>query len=194
MNIAHLLTEHLSGPYKRRPTTSLIKLWLGADIDINQSMAIQFGNKYEEALNAILENTTNVEAISTSEAKIYITNSGEITRKARGNKDVDILFKIGNTVYYRECKCNLQLDSEKARETARKVERIAGLLEGTYPGCHINAAIVNMEWTGNRSDMRGVKIEYMNEFFDRLGASMTEGEYESLGKEIGRRISDATSS
>ena len=192
MNIAHLLTEHLSRPYTKRSTTSPIKLWLG--VDINQSMVIQFGNRFEEALNAVLKNISNVEAVSDPKTKIYITSSGEITQKARGNKDVDILFKIGNTVYYRECKCNLGLDSEKSLAPARKVERIARLLEGTYQGCQVDAALVNMEWTGSRSDMRGVKIEYMNEFFGRLGASMTEGEYESLGKEIGRRISDAANS
>ena len=166
-------------------TTSPIKRWLHV-YDLPQNVSIKFGRVYEEALNDLIVQSTEYEALTNSVAKTFITPDGKLTNVAKGNKDVDVLFKKNNTVYYREVKCNLLLDSEKSKATASKVVDISSRLQKLFPGCEIDAALLNMDWCGAKTNLHGVRIEYAGEFINRLGLNtICEKEYLDIGKNIG---------
>jgi len=166
-------------------SSSPVKRWTGV-YTIPQSVSIVFGTLFEEALNDLIERCTSFEAITNSKAKTYITSECKLTSVAKGNKDVDILFRNDNTIFYRESKCNLLLDSEKSKATANKVIMIAERLRALYPNCKIDAALLNMDWDGKKKDMHGVRIEYAGEFINRLELeNISEQDYLDIGKAIG---------
>ncbi len=166
-------------------STSPVKRWTGV-YTLPQAVSIRFGTLFEEALNDLVERCTLFEAITNSRAKTYITPEGELTEVTKGNKDVDILFRNDSTVYYRESKCNIELDSEKSKVTANKVNEVSARLQILYPDCKIDAALLNMDWSGKRTNFHGVRIEYASEFISRLGIEdISEQDYLDIGKAIG---------
>jgi hypothetical protein len=168
-----------------RKSKSPIKRWTGID-HLSQGACIIFGNRYEEAMNALIEQSIDCDAITNSSTKTYITKDSQLTPQSKGNKDIDILFRHEGKICYRESKCNLQLDSEKSKVTASKIEDITRKLQVLYPNCEIDAAILNMEWSDKKAFMHGVRIEYAGEFIQRIGFDCSEQEYEAMGKQIGR--------
>ena len=166
-------------------STSPIKRWLQVH-NIPQAVSIVFGRVFEEGLNDLIEKSEHYEAITNSSDKTFITPDCQLTTVSKGNKDVDVLFRRDNTVFYREVKCNLLLDSEKSKSTANKVNLITSRLQKLYPACNIDSAILNMDWDGKKIDMHGVRIEYSGEFINRLGIhDISEKEYLDIGKAIG---------
>ena len=116
----------------------------------------------------------------------HLSQGSQLTPQSKGKKDIDILFRHEGKICYRESKCNLQLDSEKSKVTASKIEDITRKLQVLYPNCEIDAAILNMEWSDKKAFMHGVRIEYAGEFIQRIGFDCSEQEYEAMGKQIGR--------
>ena len=174
-----------------RKSKSPIKKWLG--VQPSQAGSIIFGNRYEEAMNMLVEQSTDYDAITNSSTKIYITNNSQITHRSKGNKDIDILFRHEDKIYYRESKCNLQLDSEKSKVTASKVKDITRKLQVLYPNHKIDAAILNMNWSGKKQFYHDVRVEYAGEFIERLGFDISEQDYKNIGKQIGRNFMEAIS-
>lgn len=164
-------------------STSPIKRWIQVP-NIPQSASIVFGTKFEEGLNEFIEKSENYEAITNSSVKTFITPDCQLTTVSNGNKDVDVLFRRGDTVFYREVKCSLLLDSEKSKSTANKVNLVTSRLQKLYPACKIDSAILNMEWDGKKTDMHGVRIEYFDEFINRI-EHMTKKQYLDIGDYIG---------
>lgn len=166
-------------------STSPIKRWLQVR-NIPQAVSIVFGRVFEEGLNDLIEKSEYYEAITNSSDKTFITPDCQLTTASKGNKDIDILFRRDNTVFYREVKCNLLLDSEKSKSTANKVNLITSRLQKLYPACYIDSAILNMEWDGKKTDMHGVRVEYIGEFMNRLGVhDISKKEWLDIGKVIG---------
>jgi hypothetical protein len=60
-------------------------------------------------------------------------------------KDVDLLFKIEltKTVYYRELKANIELDTEKLPATISKCKEVEESLKISYPEYTINCGVLN---------------------------------------------------
>ncbi len=186
-NMENLL-ETVGGYYPPTQSGSLIKRLLRRP-DLNQSVLIRIGNSFEDWLNNLADIAPGVDAITTSEYKQYIHEEKGLVRKARGNKDVDILFAVGYKLYYRECKCNLNLDSEKAPKTAEKVREIHSLLERLYPEYEVDSAVVTMSWDGTVDNLRGVRVEYINEYLALLGdVTTTKRVYEETLVKLGKAV------
>tara|TARA_R100000008_G_scaffold86640_2_gene80615 strand:- start:944 stop:1540 length:597 start_codon:yes stop_codon:yes gene_type:complete len=177
------------GLMKRGPTTSPIKRWLGVTT-LGQSESIRFGTHYEEGLNDYVALSPLYTNITTSQRKTYITPAGELTNLSTNNKDVDILFARDKIIFYRECKCNLLLDSEKSKTTADKVMEVKRRLEQAFPGHAIDAAILCMDWSGTKQEYCGVPLEYVGDFINRLEVeeTITETEYLTIGQQLGKEI------
>lgn len=166
-------------------STSPIKRWLQVNT-LPQPVSIVFGRLYEESMNDLIEQSVEYEVITNSFKKTYITPESKLTNVSKGNKDVDVLFRKGNVIYYREVKCNLALDSEKSKVTAQKVTYISHRLQDLYPNCEIDSAILNMEWDGKKKNMHDIPIEYAGEFINRLGIeNISKQNYLNLGQQIG---------
>ena len=166
-------------------STSPIKRWLQVPT-LPQAVSIVFGRLFEETMNNLIDRSEHHEAITNSSDKTFITPDCKLTTVAKGNKDVDILFRQDDTIFYREAKCNLRLDSEKSKVTSTKVNEISSRLQRLYPNCKIDAAILNMDWKGKKSHLRGVRIEYIGEFMNRLEIeTITEQDWLDHGRKLG---------
>ena len=98
---------------------------------ITQRESIRIGYFIEKLLIDIILNETN------------LINIKESNRK--GQKETDHLFfdSNTNTIYYAEIKSNLNLDTEKSKETVSKVRKIVNILKRSYKNCEIKYCIVN---------------------------------------------------
>ena len=92
---------------------------------ITQRESIRIGYFIEKLLIDIILNETN------------LINIKESNRK--GQKETDHLFfdSDTNTIYYAEIKSNLNLDTEKSKETVSKVRKIVNTLKRSYKNCEI---------------------------------------------------------
>ena len=115
-------------------------------------------------------------------------------------KDVDLLFRNTNIIYYRELKGNIDLDTEKLPATIDKCKEIETSLKKTYPDCSINCAILNwsiynrniLSSIGLRKikifESKGLKIEHMNEFFNIIDTVWDEDDFYLYFRDIGNKL------
>jgi len=119
------------------------------------------------------------------------------------NKDVDLVFKndLSKTVYYRELKGNVELDTEKIPATIAKCKEIEASLKMTHTDYVIDVGILN--WSVyNRTiltsglanikafEKSGVKIEHMGDFFTIIGVDWPEQDYYLYFREVGDKIKE----
>jgi hypothetical protein len=116
-------------------------------------------------------------------------------------KDVDLIFKheIKKTIYYRELKGNMQLDTEKLPATISKCNEIENSLKTTYSDYKIDCGILN--WTVynrkglsaglsniKRFETAGIKVDHMEDFLNIIDINWNEEDYYSHFREIGNKI------
>ena len=118
----HLNAIHLnssvtnSGNGRRKPFS--LKSFAGYE-DNTQSFSIKVGTALENALREWVFSQPGVSQVPNIERSIIRT-----TRKDGHMRQLDLLFRLDNTLYYREIKANVQLDSEKSRAMVEKVMHI----------------------------------------------------------------------
>ena len=116
-------------------------------------------------------------------------------------KDVDLLFKneITKTIYYRELKGNIELDTEKLPATITKCKEIENSLKSSYPGYAINCGILNWSvfdrkiLTAGLSNIKafesgGIKIDHMKDFLEIIDVIWIEEDYYSYFRELNDKI------
>lgn len=116
-------------------------------------------------------------------------------------KDIDLIFMNNQTktIYYRELKGNIELDTEKLPATIDKCKEIESSLKIKFPDYHINFGILN--WSVyNRSKLtagmshiktfetEGVKIDHMEDFLKVIEIPWDENDFYSYFREIGSKI------
>ena len=116
-------------------------------------------------------------------------------------KDVDLIFKdvTNKTIYYRELKGNIELDTEKLPATIEKCKEIEISLKTTYPDYEINCGILN--WSVyNRTILKsglsniksfeknGIQINHMEDFLQILKIIWSEEDYYLYFSGIGDKI------
>lgn len=117
-------------------------------------------------------------------------------------KDFDLIWKDQEkkTIYYRESKGNMELDTEKLPATIKKVNQLKEELQIKYPEYIINYGLLN--WSiYERTDavggltqikfceMEGIKVDHFNDLLNILQYNWEKNDYtnyfRSLGKIIG---------
>lgn len=164
-----------------------------------QSVNIKFGRFGEFIAKEMIKSNDNLELL---DCGIQMINSRM--------KDVDLIFmnKTTKTIYYRELKGNIELDTEKLPATIAKCNEIAAFLRskyasdagaGTGADYHIDYAILNWSiydrqvLTCGLSNIRafekeGVKIEHFGEFSNIAGIDWSEEDFYAYFREIGSHI------
>lgn len=164
-----------------------------------QSVNIKFGRFGEFIAKEMIKSNDNLELL---DCGIQMINSRM--------KDVDLIFmnKTTKTIYYRELKGNIELDTEKIPATIAKCNEIAEFLKSKYAsvasdacdaGYHIDYAILNWSIYDRRvltcglSNIRafekeGVKIEHFGEFSNIAGIDWSEEDFYAYFREIGSHI------
>ena len=113
-------------------------------------------------------------------------------------KDIDILFKNKNTIYYLELKANIYLDTEKKQATIDKMNKIKNHLQIKYPTYNIDIGILNWTLYDNKLNLNksivkkfqknGIKIIYMSGFLNILSIIWNENDFLSYFYLIGNKI------
>ena len=152
-----------------------------------QSINIKLG-KFGEFLSKELIN-------STSNLKMLQCGVQKINDK---KKDVDLLFKneVTKTIYYRELKGNIELDTEKLPATIEKCKEIELSLKTSYSDYSINCGILNWSVYNRKilvaglSNIKafengGIKIDHMEDFLEIIDIIWTEEDYYDYFRRIG---------
>jgi len=155
-----------------------------------QSINIKLG-KFGEFLSKELIN-------STSNLKMLQCGVQKINDK---KKDVDLLFKneVTKTIYYRELKGNIELDTEKLPATIEKCKEIELSLKTSYSDYSINCGILNWSVYNRKilvaglSNIKafengGIKIDHMEDFLEIIDIIWTEEDYYDYFRKIGDKI------
>lgn len=192
MQVLHeIMREHMKDLAHPGPINSPIKRHLHTGW-LTQSQSIRYGTAWENSMKDYVDQSSAYVLLSPSGVTTFIAPDGTLTTEGEGNKDIDIVFRSGDVVYYRESKCNLKLDSEKKKATTDKVKLVKERLQMNFPDYKIDAAILNMEWDGKQprwTQKNGVRVEYAAEFIERLGVErVTHYDYLKSGKSCGEEL------
>jgi hypothetical protein len=116
-------------------------------------------------------------------------------------KDIDLIFKNeeNKTIYYRELKGNIELDTEKLPSTINKCKEIEIFLKKQYIEYNINSGILN--WSiYNREILKqntrhiktfennGIKIDHIEDFLKIININWDKEDYYLFFKEIGIKL------
>lgn len=114
------------------------------------------------------------------------------------NKDVDLIFKdeLNKTIYYRELKANIELDTEKLPATINKCKEIETSLKTTYSNYAINCGILNWSvynreiLTSGLSNIvsfekAGIKIDHMEDFLTLINITWPVEDFTDYFRHLG---------
>ncbi len=146
--------------------------WLNT-ADLSQSDKIKSGHDIENFIKYLVKN-------SPYQAEIF---TDYIIETLNGCREADLLFKIDNTIHYREIKGNVNLDSEKKKANFDKINSINCALKAKYPNMNIDSKFLCVPWF--ESDQN---IEGFNDFIKLLGFFSSFEEFVALGEKIGNKI------
>ena len=124
-------------------------------------------------------------------------------------KDFDLVWynKKTNVLHYRECKGNIQMDTEKVPATIHKVKKLEKDLKVKYKDYTVDAGV--MAWSiyeredvvpgGGKAEIKKfqkeeVKVDHFKDFLSLIGVEWDKESFYSYFKEIGTIIEDALNS
>lgn len=155
-----------------------------------QSINIKVGRFGEYLSKELIKTNSNFE--------LLVCGVQKINNK---NKDVDLIFKNEETktIYYRELKGNIELDTEKLPATIGKCKEIESSLKHSYPDYKINCGILGwsiynrLYLTAGLSNIKsfekeGIKIDHMEDFLKIVEILWNEEDFNSYFREVGTKI------
>lgn len=170
-----------------------LKYLLWGEIPSEQSLVIKWGHAGEEIFK---------EAIKLSPDNELLSCGVKIIDEKGKKKDFDLLWSnnITKTIYIRECKGNIELDSEKLPATFEKViNDLVPFLKEKYPGYVIDFGILN--WSiYSRNILKktlshiktcekfNVKVDHTKDFLDIVGIKWDEDDYYNYFRKIGNKL------
>lgn len=153
--------------------------------DISQSALIKAGRRYEEWFGEIIK-----DHIKSTGGSILPHGVLPNLLKDGKNKDVDLLYDGGNgTIYYRELKGNIELDTEKLLATAEKVKVVTKRLQEMHIDKVVEGTVLCWGIFDFEKDLKkikgkvrsfknyGVDVIFPKQLFDSIGFSCTKQEY-----------------
>ena len=183
-----IISEILKSPAKSE-RGSLAFLFNGEDKISTQSFCIRAGRNFEKWFKFIVE-----------DSKFSLLPSGVIKNVVGSkSKDIDLIFKDEKTktIYYRELKANIELDTEKLPATCEKIIKITNYLKGKYKEYKIDSGLFYWsvyEPTGIAPKLirkvrefksNGVKVSYPRDLFNLISVEIDANDYYSFFLELG---------
>ena len=166
-------------PKISKPRCDLSSFKTLIDREISQSECIQMGIVMEKFLKNLISKTTPHTNIK--------------PKNTKGKKERDILFINDDikTVYYFEIKNNINLDTEKSKETSRKINIICKELETEYQGFCIESALVSTRYLNsieipkiyvNKYNKNNHRLIGINDLLELVGSEIrfTFDEYKEI--------------
>lgn len=186
-----LIKEIVSNPTESLPGGLPYLLFGGGKVS-TQSLYIKVGKNFEKWFKFIAK-----------DSGMEILPDGVIENVIGGkSKDIDLIFmdKRHKVIYYRELKSNLDLDTEKLPATYEKITKISKYLQNEYEGYEINSSLLT--WAAYESTIlpsrykskvrkcneNNVNVSYPSDFFKLLSVEISEKDYYSFFKELGKMV------
>tara|TARA_B100000925_G_scaffold87523_1_gene63011 strand:+ start:20668 stop:21279 length:612 start_codon:yes stop_codon:yes gene_type:complete len=169
-----------------------IKYLLFGSKPSEQSLSIKMGKVGEDMIKHIIREHPSLDLL-TCGVQCIDPVSGK-------NKDLDLIWVDNSlrTIFYREVKANIELDSEKLPATIDKmVEIINTHISPNYPGYTIDIAIFNWSVYKRTSlkrgrshikkcEDKGIKVEHPNDLFRLLNFDWDESSYYEFFRKVGK--------
>lgn len=163
-----------------------------------QSLSVRMGKIGEEMIKKIIEITDSIELLKCGVQCIDL--------KTKKNKDVDLVWinESTKTIYYREAKGNIDLDSEKLPATLDKIEEILSKkFKPEYPDYTIDIGVFNWSIYNRKAlksvpsqirtiEKRGIKVDHPEDLFKLLNFRWGEKDYYDFWREIGKSLREET--
>ena len=164
-------------------------LFLGQQVS-SASLWIKVGRNFEKWFKYVVEDN-GMELLPDGVIKNVIDSK---------SKDIDLLFKDNNnTVYYRELKSNINLDTEKLLVTCQKVKKINQYLQNTYPTCKVDIGVLT--WSVfelddlnqksiskyNKFKGNGVKVYFPSDLFKTINVQISKNDYYTMFKNLKKK-------
>lgn len=171
-----------------------LKHYLWGTQPSEQSVVIRFGRIGEDICKHM---------VSISPNNLELLQCGVKLIDTKGKKkDFDLVFKdlTTNTVYLRELKGNIELDTEKLPATFDKIRNdLKPQLQKDHPGATIDIGILNWSvfereelnsglYHIKKCEDNGVPVEHMKEFSLLTGIVMTSTDWKKLGRDLGAMV------
>ena len=120
--------------------------WLETN-DFTQQDKIRSGPLVQDFIAFLVKNTPN---------RADPTQDHAVACSGKQNKEADLLFVLGLILYYREVKCNTNLDSEKMPATIKKIASVAAGLQQEYGSkiASVDAKLLNPAWRASQAGIR----------------------------------------
>ena len=148
-----------------------------------QAISIKMGKFGEEIIKKIINNSKNLELLTCGVQCVDF--------ETKKKKDLDLLWKdeLNKTIYYREAKGNIELDSEKLPATIEKVkELLETYIIPKYPGYIIDIGVFNWSIYNRKllkkglnhiknCEKNGIKVEHMEDILKLLNFKWSEEDY-----------------
>lgn len=163
---------------------------LYGEIVSEQSINIKLGKFGEYLTREIIQSNNQLEILKCGIQKLSINN-----------KDVDLIWKnnSNNTIYYRELKANINLDTEKLPATIKKCLEIDEHIKTTYADYNINSGILN--WSIYDEDITSnyikkkiassnLVLDNMQSFLKTVDIEWPKDDYYTYFRAIGDKIKE----
>jgi len=191
VNFANKIIEEIVKKPKRCEAGALPYLFLGNKIS-EHSFYIKVGRNFEKWFKFVAEHSDGFELLPDGVTKKVVKNE---------SKDIDFIIKSKKlkTIYYRELKSNLELDTEKLPATIDKVTLIKKYLSKNYSGYKIDCGILHWAVYNDRvlpkkyksklkqCSENGVSVYYPKDLFRLLNQKISEKEYYDLFRNIAKK-------
>ena len=157
------------------------------------SVSIKFGKVGEVMFQELIKASPHMELLKCG---VQIIND-----KGK-KKDIDLIWKDKQKkiIYFRECKGNFEMDSEKLPATFAKVKHdIAPFLGNEYPDYKIDCGILNWSVYSREivkktvshiknCEKNGIKVDHVKDFLKNINFEWSEENYYTYFKSIGKKI------
>tara|TARA_Y100001970_G_C14090524_1_gene779779 strand:+ start:417 stop:1070 length:654 start_codon:yes stop_codon:yes gene_type:complete len=154
-----------------------------------QSLSVKMGKVGEDMFKLMIKINPNIKLI-----KCGVQNVGN------KKKDIDLAWMdpIKKIIYIRECKGNMELDTEKLPATFEKVKQdIVPFLETEYPDYKIDCGILNWSVYSRKivkktlnhiksCEDNGVKVDHVEDFLKNINFDWDEEDYYNFFREVGK--------
>jgi hypothetical protein len=136
-------------------------------------------NDLKEKLDALLNDISR---------SIIMFETENNTNK-KGKKQLDVCFIKNDIIYYFECKINMNLDSEKSKQTDAKIKLITEYLKNKY-NKQVISKVITCWYNKHKGLLNKIKtnVIFMNEFFDLIDYNTDEIKYYKMMEDFGKLI------
>ena len=156
-----------------KQSASNIYAALGLDRISTHSILIAFGNHIETFWNKVISDSSCMNLIEKDNI-VYIKGK---------KKQIDHLFRVDAT-FYLESKCNVNFDSEKVKESNKKIKEIMDTVDADEGGYFIPVVSTIDQKHLTKYNNKGLSVYGTKWLLSKIDAPFTEEEFFTYMKEV----------